>query len=142
VRARTTVGSRAQQPFVGSQNAVSQRVQLLADANGLMTSGAGRAVTATTFDMAAAITDGSNSATFSYDADHARYKMVTAGVNAGTTYYLNSSGATEEEYIAGGATSWRDYIMADGKLLAERFCTGAAPCSGGATYTYFVLVSG
>jgi hypothetical protein len=70
------------------------------DANGLMTSGAARTVTATTFDMAATIAEGSNSAAFSYDAEHARTKMVTAGVNAGTTYYLNDpSGAMEEKAI-------------------------------------------
>jgi len=111
------------------------------DANGFMTSGAGRVMTATTFDMAASITDGANSATFSYDSEHARYKMVTVGVNAGTTYYLNDpvTGAMEQEVIAGGTTTWNDYISAEGKLAAERFCTGAAPCSTGATVEYFIL---
>ncbi|HEY7853434.1 MAG TPA: hypothetical protein VIB82_10695, partial [Caulobacteraceae bacterium] len=110
------------------------------DANGLMTSGAARMVSATTFDMAASITEGANSATFSYDAEHARYKMATAGVNAGTTYYLNDpSGAMEEKSVVSGATSWRDYILAGGKLIAERVCVGAAPCTASPTLTYFVL---
>jgi len=112
------------------------------DANGTMTSGAGRTVTATSFNMASAIVDGSNTAALAYDADHARYRMITTGQNAGTTYYLNdpSSGAMEEESIVGGAATWRDYIMVEGKMVAERFCTGAAPCaSGGATLNYFVL---
>jgi hypothetical protein len=74
------------------------------DANGVMTSGAGRAVTATSFNMAASIVDGSNIAALAYDTDHARYRMITTGQNAGTTYYLNdpSSGAMEEESIVGG----------------------------------------
>jgi len=111
------------------------------DANGVMTSGAGRAVTATSFNMAASIVDGSNTATLAYDADHARYRMTATGQNAGTIYYLNdpSSGAMEEESIAGGVTTWHDYIMVEGRMVAERFCTGASPCaSGGATLNYFV----
>ena len=111
------------------------------DANGLMTCGAGRTVTATSFNMAALITDGANTAAFAYDPEHARYKMVTGGLNAGTTYYLNdpSSGAMEEKQIVAGVTTWRDYIMADGKLVAQRVCTGAAPCSSGVQLQYFIL---
>jgi RHS repeat-associated protein len=112
------------------------------DANGVMTSGAGRTVTPTSFNMAAAIVDGSNTGALAYDADHARYRMVTTGQNAGTTYYLNdsSSGAMEEKSIVAGVTTWHDYILVEGRMVAERFCTGAAPCaSGGATLNYFVL---
>ena len=68
--------------------------------------------------------------------------MVTTGQNAGTTYYLNdaSSGAMEEKSIAAGVTTWRDHILVEGRMVAERFCTGAAPCaSSGATLNYFVL---
>jgi RHS repeat-associated protein len=112
------------------------------DANGVMTSGAGRTVTATSFNMAASIVDGSNTAALAYDADHARYRMVTTGQNAGTTYYLNdpSSGAMEEKSVVGGVTTWHDYILVEGRMVAERFCAGVAPCaSSRATLNYFVL---
>jgi RHS repeat-associated protein len=92
--------------------------------------------------MAASIVDGSNTAALAYDTDHARYRMITTGQNAGTTYYLNepSSGAMEEKSIVAGVTTWHDFIMVEGRMVAERFCTGAAPCSSsGATLNYFVL---
>jgi RHS repeat-associated protein len=134
-------GPHALTSIVGTYNGVANPA-FTYDANGLMTAGAGRTVTATSFDMAARITDGANTAAFGYDPEHARYKMVTGGANGGTTYYLNdtSSGAMEEKSIVAGVTTWRDYIMVEGRMVAERFCTGAAPCaSGAATLNYFVL---
>jgi RHS repeat-associated protein len=134
-------GPHALTSITGTYNGVTNPT-FAYDANGVMTSGAGRTVTATSFNMAASILDGSNTAALAYDADHARYRMVTAGPNAGTTYYLNdpSSGAMEEKSVVGGVTTWHDYIQVEGRMAAERFCTGAAPCaSGGATLNYFVL---
>lgn len=75
---------------------------------------------------------------FAYDSEHKRTEMSGS---ASTTYYLNeaSTGAMEEEVISGGTTTWNDYIVAGGKLVAERSCAGAAPCSAGPTLSYFVL---
>jgi RHS repeat-associated protein len=111
------------------------------DADGTMTSGAGRTITPTTFNMAASMTSGANTVWFGYDPDHARYKMVSSGLNAGTTYYMNdaASGAMEEREVVAGVTTWRDYIMADGKLIAQRQCVGPPPCSSGASMLYFIL---
>jgi RHS repeat-associated protein len=111
------------------------------DANGTMTSGAGRTIAPTMFNMAASMTSGANTVWFGYDPDHARYKMVSSGLNAGTTYYLNddASGAMEEREVVAGVTTWRDYIMADGKLIAQRQCVGPPPCSSGASMLYFIL---
>jgi RHS repeat-associated protein len=43
-----------------------------------------------------------------------------------------------EKVVSGATTTWHDYLQVDGKFVAERFCTGAAPCSGGATWSWFV----
>ena len=101
------------------------------DANGNMTcvstaSGCtgtvARTASWTSFNMAATITEGSNSATLTYDSEHTRIKQVTTGTGAGTTYYLNDpiSGAMEETFNTGSGITWRDYIMADGHMVALR----------------------
>ncbi|HEX5324012.1 MAG TPA: RHS repeat-associated core domain-containing protein [Capsulimonadaceae bacterium] len=100
----------------------------------------GRSATWTSFNMAASVTEGTNTAALTYDSEHARVKQVTTGTAAGTTYYLNDpvTGTLEEELLSGSTTTWHDYIMADGRMVAERFCTGAAPCTGTPTLEYFV----
>jgi RHS repeat-associated protein len=72
--------------------------------------------------MAATITEGANSASFTYDSEHQRLKQVTTGTGAGTTTYLNDpvSGAMEEAFNGGSGLVWRDYIMADGHMVALR----------------------
>ena len=57
-----------------------------------------------------------------------------------TTTYLNdpTSGAASEVVGSGSTASWHDFITAGGSIVAERFCTGAPPCSSGATLRYFV----
>jgi RHS repeat-associated protein len=89
------------------------------DANGSMTSGAGRTVTYTSFNMTATITQGTTTITLSYDGEHARVKMTAP---SGTTIYLNDpvSGAMSEKRIAGTSTTWTDYIMADGHIVAQK----------------------
>lgn len=44
-----------------------------------------------------------------------------------TTYYLNdpSSGAMSEKLVSSGVTSWHDYLLADGKIVAERISGGS-----------------
>ena len=49
------------------------------------------------------------------------------------------AGGMSELASGGGTLTWRDYIVADGRLVAVRFCTGSAPCaSSGATMKYIV----
>ena len=102
------------------------------DANGNMTSGAARTITSTSFNMAAAVTDGAASLSLTYDPEHGRIQQTVGAV---TTTYLNDSVTGSMTERVGGATiTWRTYIMADGKLVAERFVTGPT-----VTMRYFVL---
>jgi RHS repeat-associated protein len=96
----------------------------------------------TSFNMVQQITEGPASSTFTYDSEHSRIVQHTV-VNGSTTTdttYLNDpvTGAQSEMVVSGGTTTWHDYIKADGKLVAERTCTGAAPCSSGETWTYLM----
>ncbi|MEI9988952.1 MAG: RHS repeat-associated core domain-containing protein [Rhizomicrobium sp.] len=113
------------------------------DADGNMTAGAGRTVTYTAFNMAASIVQGSTADCLTYDSGHARVAMaVYAGTACGgtltsTTTYLNdpASGAMSEQLVAGGTTTWHDYLKVGGAILGERFSV-----VGGATsWKYFVL---
>jgi RHS repeat-associated protein len=119
------------------------------DANGNMTcelptgqsnctSAAPRYVTWTAFNMVDKIVQSGpvpGGLQFVYDSEHARIKMCVpacSGIPA-TTTYLNTMGQLEEKYVASGVTTWRDYIQADGKLVAERSKTGTV-----VTLSYFV----
>ncbi|MBL6938546.1 MAG: VCBS repeat-containing protein [Alphaproteobacteria bacterium] len=108
------------------------------DSNGNMTAGAGRSVTYTAFNMAATITQGSTTIGLTYDAGHMRIKQcVGSSCGTSTTYYLNdpASGAMVEEYVAGGTTTWHDFLKVGSSILAERFYT----VGGSTTWSYFVL---
>jgi RHS repeat-associated protein len=112
------------------------------DANGNMTSGAGRTVSYTSFNMAESIVEGTTADCFTYDTEHQRVKMEgressCTGTLNNTTYYLNdpASGAMSEKFVAGSTTTWRDYIMADGHMVAERFKV----VGGSTSLRYFVL---
>ncbi len=103
------------------------------DADGNMTAGAGRTVTWTSFNMVAQITQGTTTVAFAYDSDHHRITQTIGGSSPSTTTYLNALGAMSEKYVVGSTTTWRDYIQADGHIIAEKF-------SGGTTaMRYFVL---
>jgi RHS repeat-associated protein len=109
------------------------------DANGVMTLGAGRSVVPTSFNMARSITEGTTSTNLRYGPDHARmWQQTSVGGTLQTTIYLDdpASGAHEETLPA--TNDWHDLLALDGHLAAERFCTGAAPCSSGATWRWFV----
>jgi RHS repeat-associated protein len=116
-----SAGPHALTSISGTYNGVANPT-FAYDANGNMSSGAGRGVTSTSFNMAASITDGSSSDTLTYDPEHSRITQVATGTNAGTTVYLNDpvSGAMEEAFTASSALTYRDYIMADGHMVALR----------------------
>ncbi len=92
------------------------------------------------FNMVKKINEGTTSATFTYDSEHSRIvqHMVNGSTIADTTYLFDPvSGAMSEMVASGGGTTWHDYLKADGRLVAERSCVGATPCSSGETWMYF-----
>ncbi len=91
-----------------------------------------RTVSYTAFNMAATITQGASSYAFSYDSEHQRIKQVAPGL---TTLYLNAQGAMSEKLVGGSSTTWRDYIQADGKMVAQR---DKVVSTGVVTWSYFV----
>jgi RHS repeat-associated protein len=117
------------------------------DANGNMTCEYGslqvcgvtapRSITWTSFNMVDKITQGvlPGGLQFAYDDGHARIKMCLPNclTPASTTNYLNGMGQMEEKVVTATSTTWRDYIQADGKIVAERFDAG-----GTVTLSYFV----
>ncbi len=84
-----------------------------------------RSIAYTPFGMTAQIAQGAASAvSFAYDPGNARIQMTTqSGSTISTTTYLNdaASGAMEETLVSGSSTTWHDYILADGKIVAEKF---------------------
>jgi len=89
------------------------------------------------FNMAHTISDGATSLTLTYDSEHARItQALTTASTTTTTTYLNDpiNGAASEKAVTGGTVAWNNYLMADGKLIAERSTVGAS-----VTTSYFVL---
>ena len=87
------------------------------DANGNMTSGDGRTLTWTPFNMPLAITQGASTLTFTYDTEHGRIKQVAPD---GTTLYINdtSAGLKSEKFIGASSTRWVNYVYAGGGIAA------------------------
>jgi RHS repeat-associated protein len=104
-------------------------------------SDASRKVVYTAFNMADTITKGTMSVAFGYDSSHDRVSQ-TLTINSTTTVttYLNDpfTGAMSEKAVTGATTTWSDYVSADGRLVAQRSCTGSAPCNSGVTMKYFI----
>jgi RHS repeat-associated protein len=94
------------------------------DANGNLTSGGGRTVSWTSYNLPAQITRGGASVVFTHDVDHQRVKQ-TVGLQA--TVYLSdpASGVRAEKLTGGGAVEWRNYIFAAGENVAIRHQLGA-----------------
>jgi RHS repeat-associated protein len=94
------------------------------------------------FNMAHTISEGTTSLTFTYDSEHARIlQALTNGSTTVTTTYLNDaiSGGMEDHVVSGSTTTWNDYLMADGKLIAERSCSATTPtCSAPITTQYLI----
>jgi RHS repeat-associated protein len=107
------------------------------DLNGNLTSGAGRTVTWTAFNMVATIVQGATNMSYAYDSEHARITQSEVnGANTTTTTYLNdpASGLSSEKVVAGATTTWTDYLFAGGARVAQR-----SMVVGGATsLRYFI----
>jgi RHS repeat-associated protein len=125
--------------ITGTVNGVTNPTYVY-DANGNMTGGAGRGVTYTAFNMAGAIIQGTTTAAFQYDPEHNRFSRTdtVAGVTTATTYLNDPVSGVMSELVSAGTLTWHDYLKTDGHIVAERFCTGSAPCTGGATWRYVV----
>lgn len=102
------------------------------DANGNMTAGDGRTFTYTSFNMVSQVTVGSNTNAFLYDDQHQRINQnFTSSVY---TNYLNDpvTGAFVEVAINPPTGTWKDFIVAEGQIVAEHFNT-----AGTISVTYF-----
>jgi RHS repeat-associated protein len=105
------------------------------DADGNMTSGAGRTVAYTSFNLPASIVQGATTLSWSYDSDHARTLEVGP---AGTTVYLNpriDAGIHVEKKITAAGYSWENYIYAGGQTVAIQF---DATNAGGTVKTHYL----
>lgn len=74
---------------------------------------------------------------FDYDSEHQRLVQHEAdGSTLIDTVYLNDpmSGALSEKTISGGVTTWRDYLVVDGRIVAQRVKTGASE-----VWNHFIL---
>lgn len=85
------------------------------DANGNMTSGAGRTYTYTSYNQVSQITRGATTVSFSFDVDHQRVKEVAPG---DTTIFVMTSGVHYEKKIEPRVTWHRHYIRAYGTSVA------------------------
>jgi RHS repeat-associated protein len=108
------------------------------DANGNLTSGGGRSLTYSSFNVPTSITSGSSTLSFTFDSYH---KRITQTAPEGTTVYLNGGGIQSEKYTnaSTGVVTWRHYIAADGVIKAIYTQTGStgAPQWGSVTWDAF-----
>lgn len=90
------------------------------DANGNLTSGAGRSVTWTAWNMPASLTQSGQTQSWLYTPEHDRYKMVASGR---TTWYLNSSvhqgGHYERTLYTSGTVEHRVTLYGGGRAIGE-----------------------
>jgi RHS repeat-associated protein len=78
------------------------------DVLGNQTSGLGRTITWTSYNMPASITQGARTVSFQHDDTHQRIKQVSTD---GTTLYIKAFGVTAELFGVGtGAARWNDYL--------------------------------
>lgn len=88
------------------------------DANGNTLAGNGRTYTWNSFNKVITVTRGSNFATLEYDGDHSRMREVT---NEETTVYFSGSGVRAEKATGtSGASVWKLYLFAGGRLIGQR----------------------
>src|SRR5262249_49589340 len=85
------------------------------DQNGNQTSGLGRTISYTAANMAASVTQGTRTISFTYDMNHERVVQETP---EGSTTYLSAFGV-RAELLAGN--QWTEYLMVDGAMVGARF---------------------
>jgi RHS repeat-associated protein len=95
------------------------------DAAGRMTSRAGQTLSWTSYDLPSVLrAAGNQSSELSYGVDRARYKQVrkTGSTVDATILYI---GGLLEKETAGGTTTWRHYVSARGRTVAQVLRTGS-----------------
>lgn len=89
------------------------------DANGNMTSGNGRTVTYTSYNMPASITGNGVTYTYTHNADHERVRLVHSTL--GTFIYVHPSGSGkllyEQQTKPSGLTEHKHYLTVGNKLV-------------------------
>jgi RHS repeat-associated protein len=108
------------------------------DANGNLLSGGGRTATWTSFNTVAAMTRGTTSLSWGYDAEHQRSKQVsTVGTTTSTTWYYDdaASGVFFERVVGPSAATWNEYLFAGGEMIGVHFTAATAPAE---PFLYFV----
>ncbi|MEZ5892445.1 MAG: RHS repeat-associated core domain-containing protein [Parvularculaceae bacterium] len=90
------------------------------DANGNMTSGAGRTLSWTSFNKVASITQGTTTVSWVYGPGRERVKQTST---AGDTFYYDdaASGAYFEKLVGSTVTQWSDYLFAGGEMVGVKF---------------------
>jgi len=105
-----------------------------------------RQIAYTSFDMASQIVDGSTTIGLTYDSEHNRITQTASGSPSITTTYLNdpTSGVMSERVATGTVPVWRDYILVDGKIIAQRQITPSTtpPLWGSSTWNSFTWTAG
>ena len=104
------------------------------DANGNLTSGAGRSVAWTAWNMPASLTQSGQTQSWLYTPEHDRYKMVASGR---TTWYLNPSvhqgGHYERTLYTSGTVEHRVTLYGAGRAIGEvltfEVSSGTAPAA-------------
>jgi len=89
------------------------------DADGNMTTDAGRSAIYTSFDMASSVGQGNNTTAFAFTPEHERGSRTSGGV---ALYYLNNPAAgLKEELLNGSTPQWATYLIPYGHLAGELF---------------------
>ncbi len=91
----------------------------------------------TAANMVSRVVQGTVTLRLAYDSEHGRIVQHLAnGATTTDTTYLNDpmSGAASELVVQGTTSTWHDYLTADGRMVGERFTTGAA-----SSWNWFVL---
>lgn len=120
---KSDVGSYA---YLGGRLHTAGSYTFAHDANGNMTTGAGRSIAWTSFDMPSEISRGATTTRFTYDGEHARVKK-----DAGSERVLYLPGGVEFVVLP-GATEYRHYVDADGELAllyVQRTASGTTTTS-------------
>lgn len=125
----------------GSYNGVSNPT-FSYDNNGNMVAGAGRTIAYNADAMVAAMSQGTTTLCWAYDADKQRVRM-DQGVSGScaspvsSVFYLRDSltGGLSEETVSGSNTTFKDYLIVGGAIIGTRTQIN----SGTPTTNYYVL---
>jgi RHS repeat-associated protein len=100
-----------------------------------------KSFSSTSFNMASSIVQGTTNLTLTYDPDHSRSQQgltLNGGATTTTTYYNdpNANVVSETIHVPSVSNTWKTYIVADGKIVAQRI---TSDITGTVTMNYFVL---